>query len=156
MDRPLRLLECAWADQPPKVLARPGLHVVNGALGVEVRREQLSCRALVPVDIIVTPTRVIRVGEGRAPKPSGVMWELLSPQKLAQIRVLRDLKRRIEEETGQALPQGPDETLPPKVLSIASASSACRKCEACACCWSRTLRNQRSLDRRWAQQRRQP
>ena len=41
------------------------------------------------------------------------MWELLSPQKLAQIRVLRDLKRRIEEETGQALPQGPDETLPP-------------------------------------------
>jgi len=67
----------------------------------------------VPVDIIVTPTRVIRVGEGRAPKPSGVMWDLLSPQKLAQIKVLRDLKQRIEAETGQALPQGPDETLPP-------------------------------------------
>ena len=100
----------------------------------------------VPVDIIVTPTRVIRVGAGRAPKPSGVMWDLLSPQKLAQIKVtghcataprplrrgclpnqvsicllaclpacqvLRDLKQRIEAETGQALPQGPDETLPP-------------------------------------------
>ena len=67
----------------------------------------------VPVDVIVTPTRVLRVGEGRAPKPSGVMWDLLSPQKLAQIKVLRDLKQRIEAETGKALPQGPDETLPP-------------------------------------------
>ena len=41
------------------------------------------------------------------------MWDLLSPQKLAQIKVLRDLKERIEAETGQPLPQGPDETLPP-------------------------------------------
>jgi 5-formyltetrahydrofolate cyclo-ligase len=41
------------------------------------------------------------------------MWDLLSPQKLAQIKVLRDLKQRIEAETGQPLPQGPDETLPP-------------------------------------------
>lgn len=68
----------------------------------------------VPVDVIVTPTRVIRVDSAsRAPKPSGVMWDLLSPQKLAQIRVLRELKQRIEEERGEALPQGPDETLPP-------------------------------------------
>ena len=67
----------------------------------------------VPVDIIVTPTRVIRVGEARAPKPSGVYWDLLSPQKLAQIKVLRDLKRRIEAEQGRSLPSGPDETLPP-------------------------------------------
>ena len=67
----------------------------------------------VPVDVIVTPTRVIRVGEGRAPKPSGVFWELLSPQKLAQIRVLQQLKRRIEEERGAPLPSGPEETLPP-------------------------------------------
>ena len=73
----------------------------------------------VPVDIIVTPTRVIRVGEGgggetsKLPKPSGVFWDLLSPQKLAQIRVLRDLKRRIEERRGEALPSGPDEVLPP-------------------------------------------
>ena len=68
----------------------------------------------VPVDIIVTPTRVIRVGEGRAPKPiDGVMWDLLSPQKLAQIKVLRQLKQRIEEERGSPLPSGPEETLPP-------------------------------------------
>jgi 5-formyltetrahydrofolate cyclo-ligase len=106
----------------------------------------------VPVDVIVTPTRVLRVPQ-RAPKPSGVRgralltprrllhqrrrlsmyalhsplprgaavaahawqvyWELLSPQKLAQIRVLQQLKRRLEDERGEKLPQGPDETLPP-------------------------------------------
>mmetsp|Transcript_11343 Transcript_11343/g.16662 ORF Transcript_11343/g.16662 Transcript_11343/m.16662 type:complete len:384 (+) Transcript_11343:141-1292(+) len=66
----------------------------------------------VPVDIIVTPTRVIRV-PNRAPKPSGVFWDLLSPQKLAQIRVLRQLKKEIEEKDNILLPSGPDETLPP-------------------------------------------
>lgn len=66
----------------------------------------------VPVDIIVTPTKVIRV-PNRAPKPSGVYWDLLSPQKLAQIRVLRQLKQEIEEREGKPLPSGPDEVLPP-------------------------------------------
>ena len=66
----------------------------------------------VPVDIIVTPTRVIRVTD-RVPKPSGVYWDLLSPQKLSQIKVLQQLKLRIEKEFGSPLPSGPDETLPP-------------------------------------------
>lgn len=66
----------------------------------------------VPVDIIVTPTKVIRVPD-RAPKPSGIFWDLLSPQKLAQIRVLRQLKSEIEEREGKPLPSGPDEVLPP-------------------------------------------
>ncbi|CAJ1958514.1 unnamed protein product [Cylindrotheca closterium] len=66
----------------------------------------------VPVDIIVTPTRIIRV-PNRAPKPSGIMWDLLSPQKLAQIKVLRQLKRDIEERDGTQLPSGPEEVLPP-------------------------------------------
>ena len=66
----------------------------------------------VPVDIIVTPTRTIRV-PNRVPKPSGVYWDLLSPQKLAQIKVLRDLKKEIEDSTGEPLPSGPDEVLPP-------------------------------------------
>lgn len=65
----------------------------------------------VPVDIIVTPSRIIRV-PNRAPKPSGVFWDLLSPQKLAQIKVLRQLKQEIEEERG-TLPEGPEEVLPP-------------------------------------------
>lgn len=66
----------------------------------------------VPVDIIVTPSKVIRV-PNRVPKPSGIFWDLLSPQKLAQIRVLRQLKQEIEERQGQPLPSGPDEVLPP-------------------------------------------
>eukprot|EP00977_Amphora_coffeiformis_P030093 scaffold44644_cov168-Amphora_coffeaeformis.AAC.1 len=66
----------------------------------------------VPVDVIVTPTKVIRV-PNRAPKPSGIFWDLLSPQKLAQIRVLRQLKQEIEDREGKALPSGPDEVLPP-------------------------------------------
>lgn len=66
----------------------------------------------VPVDVIVTPTKVIRV-PNRAPKPSGIFWDLLSPQKLAQIRVLRQLKKEIEERGGTTLPFGPDEVLPP-------------------------------------------
>jgi 5-formyltetrahydrofolate cyclo-ligase len=66
----------------------------------------------VPVDIICTPTRIIRV-PNRAPKPSGIFWDLLSPQKLAQIRVLRQLKMEIEERTGSKLPSGPEEVLPP-------------------------------------------
>jgi 5-formyltetrahydrofolate cyclo-ligase len=68
----------------------------------------------VPVDIIVTPTRVIRVSENEpAPKPSGIFWDLLSPQKLGAIRVLRQLKQETEERLGAALPSGPDELLPP-------------------------------------------
>lgn len=66
----------------------------------------------VPVDIIVTPTRVLFTNT-TIPKPAGILWEKLSPQKLAQIRILRELKARIEKETGQTLPTGPDEVLPP-------------------------------------------
>lgn len=46
-------------------------------------------------------------------KPQGILWERLSPQKLAQIQILQQLKRRIEEEQGAPLPTGPDEVLPP-------------------------------------------
>jgi len=68
----------------------------------------------VPVDIIVTPTRIIRVPEStKLGKPSGVYWHLLSPQKLAQIRVLQELKRKMEMELGVTLPSGPEEVLPP-------------------------------------------
>ncbi|GAB4820621.1 hypothetical protein N2152v2_007667 [Parachlorella kessleri] len=66
----------------------------------------------VPVDIIVTPTQVIRTNTA-IPKPPGILWDKLSPQKLAQIRILQHLKSRIEEETGAPLPSGPPEKLPP-------------------------------------------
>mmetsp|Transcript_7250 Transcript_7250/g.20432 ORF Transcript_7250/g.20432 Transcript_7250/m.20432 type:complete len:361 (+) Transcript_7250:97-1179(+) len=66
----------------------------------------------VPVDVIVTPTQVIYTST-KLPKPAGILWHKLSPQKLGQIRILRDLKARIEAEADQLLPSGPDEVLPP-------------------------------------------
>ncbi|KAJ6774055.1 5-FORMYLTETRAHYDROFOLATE CYCLO-LIGASE-RELATED [Salix purpurea] len=66
----------------------------------------------VPVDIICTPSQVIFTNTN-IPKPQGIYWDKLSPEKLAQIRILRELKSRIERETGQKLPCGPSEKLPP-------------------------------------------
>ncbi|KAK7277409.1 hypothetical protein RIF29_18561 [Crotalaria pallida] len=66
----------------------------------------------VPVDIICTPTQVIFT-QTSIPKPQGIYWDKLSPEKLGQIRILRELKKRIEKETGQKLPTGPSEKLPP-------------------------------------------
>ncbi|OIW07839.1 hypothetical protein TanjilG_32695 [Lupinus angustifolius] len=66
----------------------------------------------VPVDIICTPTQVIFT-QTSIPKPQGIYWDKLSPEKLGQIRILRELKNRIEQETGQKLPTGPSEKLPP-------------------------------------------
>ncbi len=44
----------------------------------------------VPLDLIVTPTRVIRV-EGRRTRPPGVVWEELTPEKIAAIPLLQRL-----------------------------------------------------------------
>ncbi|XP_023643328.1 5-formyltetrahydrofolate cyclo-ligase-like protein COG0212 isoform X2 [Capsella rubella] len=66
----------------------------------------------VPVDIICTPTRVIFTNTP-IPKPQGIYWDKLSPEKLQQIRILRELKKRLEKKTGRKLPTGPSEKLPP-------------------------------------------
>lgn len=66
----------------------------------------------VPVDIICTPTQIIYTNTS-IPKPQGIYWDRLSPEKLSQIKILRELKRQIEQETGQKLPSGPSEKLPP-------------------------------------------
>lgn len=66
----------------------------------------------VPVDIVCTPTQVIFTNTA-IPKPQGIYWDKLSPEKLSQIRILRELKSKIERETGQKLPCGPSEKLPP-------------------------------------------
>ncbi|CAA7013507.1 unnamed protein product [Microthlaspi erraticum] len=66
----------------------------------------------VPVDIICTPTRVIFTNTP-IPKPQGIYWDKLSPEKLQQIRILRELKKRLEKKTGVKLPTGPSEKLPP-------------------------------------------
>lgn len=69
----------------------------------------------VPVDIIVTPTRILRVDpQKRFPKPTGIYWDLLSPEKLEQVRVLRTMKQEIEKKTGTKLDVGTEEeALPP-------------------------------------------
>ncbi|KAI4346529.1 hypothetical protein L6164_007418 [Bauhinia variegata] len=66
----------------------------------------------VPVDIICTPTQVIYT-QTSIPKPQGIYWDKLSPEKLGQIRILRELKKRIERESGEKLPTAPSEKLPP-------------------------------------------
>ena len=45
----------------------------------------------VPVDVIVTPTTLIRV-ETRLRKPSQIIWDILSEEKLNQIPLLRQLQ----------------------------------------------------------------
>merc|ERR1719488_421215 len=50
------------------------------------------------------------------PKPTGIYWDKLSPQKLANIRILQVLKAKLERELGQSLPSGPNEILPPTAV----------------------------------------
>ncbi|SPP88255.1 blast:Methenyltetrahydrofolate synthase domain-containing protein [Drosophila guanche] len=54
-----------------------------------------------PVDIIVTPTEVIRVAK-RLPRPNGVFWEILSERRLKILPVLQQLKEQ-EEKSGKTI-----------------------------------------------------
>lgn len=47
----------------------------------------------VPVDVIITPDEVIEV-EQRYPKPSGIHWDLLSPESYQQMPILEELRCR--------------------------------------------------------------
>jgi len=47
----------------------------------------------VPVDVIATPTRIIRT-QSNKPKPKGIIWELLTEEKLNEIPLLRILKEK--------------------------------------------------------------
>jgi 5-formyltetrahydrofolate cyclo-ligase len=47
----------------------------------------------VPVDIIVTPTRVIRT-RSRQAKPRGILWDLLDPARLEEMPILKELRER--------------------------------------------------------------
>lgn len=50
------------------------------------------------VDLIVTPTRVIRVANRPEPRAIGVQWNLLSSRRLEVVRVLKKLKERLEAQ----------------------------------------------------------
>jgi 5-formyltetrahydrofolate cyclo-ligase len=71
-----------------------------------VREANIAHDIILSYDQVIWTTPTI-------PKPEGILWHRLSPEKLGQIRVLRDLKQRIEVETGVSLPSGPSEKLPP-------------------------------------------
>ncbi|KAH7285816.1 hypothetical protein KP509_33G047400 [Ceratopteris richardii] len=66
----------------------------------------------VPVDVICTPTRIIHTNTN-IPKPKGIYWELLPPEKLEQILVLQQLRKKIEVESSTKLPTGISEKLLP-------------------------------------------
>ncbi len=48
------------------------------------------------VDIVVTPTRVLRITP-RPPKPSGILWDKLDPKKFEEIPLLRRI-RELDEK----------------------------------------------------------
>jgi len=45
------------------------------------------------VDIIATPTKLIRV-EGKKNRPKGIIWDALRPEKLVEIPLLMELRKR--------------------------------------------------------------
>jgi 5-formyltetrahydrofolate cyclo-ligase len=47
----------------------------------------------VPIDLIVTPTRVIRTAS-TLPKPSGILWEYLAEERLELMPILKELRDR--------------------------------------------------------------
>lgn len=55
----------------------------------------------VPVDMIVTPTEVIRVGK-KLPRPEGLLWHILSERRLGVVPVLKDIKE-LEEKSGKVI-----------------------------------------------------
>ncbi|KAF9609121.1 hypothetical protein IFM89_013375 [Coptis chinensis] len=99
-------------DDTTLVVTSEGNHTVHDRQLVDdIPIEKLLIHD-VPVDIICTPSQVIFTNTS-IPKPQGIYWDKLSPEKLSQIRILKELKSRIERETGQKLPCGPSEKLPP-------------------------------------------
>ena len=66
----------------------------------------------VPVDIICTPTRVIRIDkDNQPPKPTGIYWNLLTEEKYKQIPVLREVKKWQGELTGSQIFVGQTNTI---------------------------------------------
>lgn len=47
----------------------------------------------VPLDVIATPTRILRVRERRR-RPPGILWDRLPPRKLEEIPILREMAKR--------------------------------------------------------------
>jgi hypothetical protein len=50
----------------------------------------------IPIDLIVTPTEVIRVAK-RLPRPVGIEWNLLSERRIEIVPVLKLIKEQEEK-----------------------------------------------------------
>ncbi|WP_435196118.1 5-formyltetrahydrofolate cyclo-ligase [Natronomonas sp. EA1] len=47
----------------------------------------------VPLDLVVTPERVVRTGANRAERPRGIDWDALSAERIAEIPILERLRQ---------------------------------------------------------------
>lgn len=74
---------------------------VHGVQVYETLPENLFQSYDLPLDLIVTPTEVIRVSK-RLPRPAGIEWKLLSSRRLEIVPVLKCIKER-EEKSGAVI-----------------------------------------------------
>ena len=61
--------------------------------------EELFAAHDLSVDVIVTPTEVFRV-ENRLKKPEGIIWNMLTREKLEQVGILKELQYK-ERKAGK-------------------------------------------------------
>lgn len=74
----------------------PSSFYVNVCLTLQVRDElpeHLFKEHDVPVDIIITPTQIIEVAE-KLPRPTGIIWEILSNRRILEIPILQKLREK--------------------------------------------------------------
>jgi len=88
---------CGYAELEWAILCKLGKVTEDTKVLTTVHDRQLvselsascSCEFDLPVDIIVTPTRTIRVRNGQ-PKPTcGILWDKVSPEDLESIPILK-------------------------------------------------------------------
>lgn len=89
--------------------------LVHDCQVIEDLSENIFGQHDVPVDLIVTPTRVIECQGTNKPRPSQVYWSLLTKSQLASIPALRKL-RYIEWQKGNAIQNLQDEAEAPGEL----------------------------------------
>lgn len=96
-DLDIALLLEAGSITPDTVIAT----LVHDVQVVESLPTNLFQKYDTPVDLIITPTEVIRVAK-RLPRPSGIYWELLSERRLKIVPVLQELKEA-QEKAGKII-----------------------------------------------------
>jgi 5-formyltetrahydrofolate cyclo-ligase len=60
-----------------------------------VTEEILMTEHDIPLNVILTPNEIIEI-ESTLPRPKGIYWEMLPPEKIAAIPVLRHRKKKVD------------------------------------------------------------